>query len=102
MSRVTRYVLYFSGAVFFPTITPSLTDHRSSYPSQASSVLPSNSLIVWFLPTLGGTTGASCLGAGFLSCPSARPAASRTAKAASVRMVRLGKGGAGGADGRHP
>ncbi len=64
---VSRYVLYFSGSVFFATITPSFTDHRSAYPSQPSSVLPSNSLIVSFLPSRGFTTGVSFLSAGFFS-----------------------------------
>src|SRR5262245_46220202 len=40
-------------------MTPSLTDQRSSYPSQPSRVLPSKSLIVSDFPFRGGTTGAS-------------------------------------------
>src|SRR2546430_1046200 len=40
-------------------MTPSLTDQRSSYPSQPSRVLPSKSLIVSDFPFSGGTRGTS-------------------------------------------
>src|SRR5438309_778668 len=78
-------------------MTPSLTDHRSSWPTQPSRSLPLKSLIVSDLPARGRTIGAS-----FLPFSSAGTAALHTSSTrgredrAARRRVCLMRGGTGG------
>lgn len=85
---VTKEVPTFTGPVFLPTMTTSMTDQRSGLPTQLSRSLPGDGRSVPDGPSRGGTTGAPADAAGLGRAAASSDVQARMAAGAGWRITR--------------